>query len=237
MSCFLNKFPYSKLFIMKKLTLLLVLSVLTLSAMTLNAPQKIIFFGDSITQQGMKPGGYITLLQEQLQKQGKAGLFELEGAGIGGNKVYDLFLRLEKDVLSKKPNTVVIWIGVNDVWHKRSFGTGTDANKFVQFYSAIIERIRASGARVILCTPAAIGEKTDFSNEQDGDLNQYSTLIRSLAALYNTGLCDLRKLFLQYNLNHNPENKESGILTTDRVHLNAAGNKLVADAFSDILFR
>ncbi|HXH98973.1 MAG TPA: GDSL-type esterase/lipase family protein [Sphingobacteriaceae bacterium] len=224
---------------MKKSYALLLLAsvVLIFSAMKLNAPQKIIFFGDSITELGIKPGGYISLLQDQLQQKGKPDSFELIGAGISANKVYDLYLRLEKDVLSKKPQTVVIWIGVNDVWHKRTHGTGTDANKFIQFYSAIIEKIQSAGIKVILCTPTAIGEKTDHSNEQDGDLNQYSTIIRSLAAKYNTGLCDLRKLFLQYNVIHNPGNKESGILTTDRVHLNVAGNKLVADAFSDILFR
>ena len=42
-------------------------------------------------------------------------------------------------------------------------------------------------------------------------------------------LVDLRKSFLEYNLNNNPENKDRGILTTDRVHLNAKGNQLVAD--------
>lgn len=220
---------------MKKYIVLL-LAILTLSSMSLEKPQRIIFFGDSITAAGVKPGGYVSLLQEQLQKQNKAGSFELIGAGIGGNKVTDLYLRLENDVLSKKPNTVVIWIGVNDVWHKRTVGTGTDANKFVQFYSALIEKIQGSGAKVILCTPAVIGEKTDFSNEQDGDLNQYSNLIKSLAVKYNTGLCDFRKLFHEYNVTNNPENKESGILTTDRVHLNAAGNKLVADALSRQLF-
>jgi lysophospholipase L1-like esterase len=42
-------------------------------------------------------------------------------------------------------------------------------------------------------------------------------------------LVDLRKAFLEYNLKNNPENKDRGILTADRVHLNAAGNQLVAD--------
>ena len=204
--------------------------------MSLQQPQKIIFFGDSITNQGVRPGGYITLLQDRIQKEGNAGSYELIGAGIGGNKVTDLYLRLEKDVLSKKPSTVVIWIGVNDVWHKRSHGTGTDLNKFPGFYSAMIEKIQENGAKVILCTPAVIGERTDHSNEQDGDLNQYSNVIRSLAKKHNTGLIDLRKLFLDYNLANNPQNKESGILTTDRVHLNAAGNKLVADAMARELF-
>ena len=220
---------------MKKYALLII-AIITLTSMSLQKPERIIFFGDSITAAGIRPGGYITLLQEQLQQQGKAGAFELIGAGIGGNKVTDLFLRLENDVLSKKPNTVVIWIGVNDVWHKSSNGTGTDPKKFPLFYSALIEKIQATGAKVILCTPAVIGERTDYSNEQDGDLNYYSNMIRSLASKYNTRLCDLRKLFLQYNLANNPENKESGILTTDRVHLNASGNKLVADAMAKQLF-
>ena len=192
-------------------------------------PIKVIFFGDSITQAGVKPGGYITLMQQAGSQ------YDLIGAGIGGNKVYDLYLRLENDVLDKKPNVVVIYVGVNDVWHKQSSQTGTDADKFVNFYAAMIKKMQSSGIRVIVCTPAVIGERTDFSNAQDGDLNTYSKLIRNLAKEYNCDLVDLRKAFLEYNIDNNPENKESGILTTDRVHLNAAGNKLVADNMMKVL--
>ena len=78
---------------MKKYTFLL-LAIITLSSMSLQQPQKIIFFGDSITNQGVRPGGYITLLQDRIQKEGKAGSYELIGAGIGGNKVTDLYLRV-----------------------------------------------------------------------------------------------------------------------------------------------
>ena len=80
-----------------------------------------------------------------------------------------------------------------------------------------------------MCTPAAIGEMTDSSNELDGDLNKYSNIIRGLARKNNLPLVDLRKAFLEYNLKFNVENKESGILTTDRVHLNEQGNQLVAE--------
>lgn len=80
-----------------------------------------------------------------------------------------------------------------------------------------------------MCTPAVIGEKTDYSNQQDGDLNKYSQIIRGIAKKSNVLLCDLRKAFLEYNLKNNPENKESGLLTTDKVHLNEKGNQLVAD--------
>ena len=207
-----------------------------LVAMTTQRSQRIIFFGDSITQAAIQPGGYITILQQDLKQKGRASDYELIGAGIGGNKVYDLFLRLEKDVLQQKPDKVVIYIGVNDVWHKQLAGTGTDPDKFKLFYATIIEKIQASGAKVILCTPAVIGERTDHSNQQDGDLNAYSSIIRTLAAAYKCPLVDLRKAFLVYNLEHNKENKEQGILTTDRVHLNETGNALVAQEMAKVLF-
>lgn len=197
--------------------------VLGILSMKIQKPVKVIFFGDSITQAGVKPGGYISLMQQSDKNH------EFIGAGIGGNKVYDLYLRMEEDVLSKKPDVVFIYVGVNDVWHKQSFQTGTDPDKFGLFYTAMIKKMQSAGIKVIVCTPAVIGEKTDFTNAQDGDLNSYSQIIRNIARQYNCGLVDLRKEFLRYNLANNPENKESGILTTDRVHLNATGNKLVAD--------
>jgi lysophospholipase L1-like esterase len=106
---------------------------------------KIIFFGDSITQAGVQAGGYITKMKESLEKQGIKDKYQLIGAGIGGNKVYDLYLRLEEDVLSQKPDVVVIYVGVNDVWHKSSSGTGTDADKFEKFFVALIKKFQANG--------------------------------------------------------------------------------------------
>lgn len=212
------------------------LSVIALSSFTFQQQKKkVIFFGDSITQAGVGPEGYITVLGELLKQKGQEKNFELIGAGIGGNKVYDLYLRMEDDVMKKDPDIVVIWIGVNDVWHKASSGTGTDAGKFQQFYKAIINKLKAQGAQVILCTPSTIGEKTDFTNQQDGDLNAYSGIIRDLAAENGCQLVDFRTLFREYNLKHNAENKRAGILTTDGVHLNPAGNKFVAEQFVKVL--
>lgn len=194
-----------------------------------NKKKKIVFFGDSITAAAIKPGGYITKIDSILTLQGKAEQYELIGAGISGHKVYDLYLRMEDDVLSKEPDIVVIYIGVNDVWHKRTSGTGTDADRFEKFYQAIINKLKGKNIQVIMCTPATIGEKTDFSNPLDGDMNEYSKIIRGLAQKNNLPVVDLRRLFLEYNLKNNSENKTNGILTTDGVHLNAKGNQLVAD--------
>jgi lysophospholipase L1-like esterase len=214
---------------MKTTFISLLLTVILSSFFQMQKKQRIIFFGDSITQAGVQPTGYITKLAELVKQKGLANNYELIGAGIGGNKIYDLYLRMDEDVLSKNPDMVVIWVGVNDVWHKRSYGTGTDADKFEKFYVAVIKKLQQKNIKVAICTPAAIGEKTDFSNELDGDLNKYSAIIRDIAQKNNCALIDLRKSFLQYNLSNNKENKEMGILTTDRVHLNENGNQLVAE--------
>jgi isoamyl acetate esterase len=198
--------------------------------------QKVLFFGDSITQAGVDPKGYISFMNEILAKNGKSKDYELIGSGIGGNKVYDLFFRMERDVLAKKPDIVVIWIGVNDVWHKSSFGTGTDIDKFETMYSEIISRLQKEGIKVFCCTPACIGEKTDHSNQQDGDLNEYSKIIRKAATSQGAGIIDIRKSFTDYNLQHNKDNKRSGVLTTDGVHLNEIGNQFVAELMLSNIF-
>jgi isoamyl acetate esterase len=215
--------------------MMILLSGLTLFSSLRFKTEKVVFFGDSITQAGARPGGYIERMKEGLAKKNLASEYDLLGAGVGGNKVYDLYLRMDDDVLSQNPDVVFIYIGVNDVWHKTMYGTGTDIDKFEKFYIAILNKLLDKHIRVILCTPAVIGEKTDFTNQQDGDLNAYSQVIRNLAQKFHCGLVDLREIFHNYELANNPGNKESGILTLDKVHLNDAGNQLVADKMLEAL--
>lgn len=217
-----------------KIALLVLICSMTAFMMPVKK-KRIVFFGDSITEAGVKPGGYIQKLDSMLIKLGKSEQYELVGSGIGGNKVYDLYLRMEEDVLAKEPDVVVIYIGVNDVWHKKLAGTGTDADKFEKFYQAIINKLKAKKISIVLCTPAVIGEKTDFSNPLDGDLNEYSKIIRSIAQKNSLPVVDLRKSFLEYNMKNNKDNKDRGVLTSDAVHLNAAGNQFVADEMWKVL--
>jgi lysophospholipase L1-like esterase len=206
---------------------------MALILVTAFAPQKktkVIFFGDSITELGVKPGGYVTRVDSMCRLEGKSGQYDINGSGVSGNKIYDLYLRLDDDVLSKNPDVVVIYVGVNDVWHKTLLGTGTDADKFEKFYYAMLKKLKDRNIKVILCTPAVVGEKTDYSNPLDGDLNRYSNIIRDISKKNNLPLVDLRQKFLEYDKSNNPENKEKDILTYDKVHLNPKGNQLVADA-------
>lgn len=214
--------------LVRLITVALAGGLLAAGAFAQTERKRIVFFGDSITELGVRDGGYVRRIETALANEGIADRFELVGAGVSGNKVYDLYLRADADVLERKPFAVVVYVGVNDVWHKRLTGTGTDFDKFGKFYEALVGKFEAAAIRVIVCTPAVVGERTDFTNELDGELNLYSDWIRKLAKRRSLPLVDLRRAFLDHNLRNNPENKASGILTTDRVHLNDRGNELVA---------
>lgn len=192
-------------------------------------PKTVIFLGDSITNRGLRQGGYIDLLKQELVKKGKSEKYTFIGAGHEGNTVLNLKARVDRDVVAKKPDIVFIYIGINDVWKSIN---NPPANTPISEYEAglreIIPKIKATGAMVILCTPSVIGEKTGGGNPQDAMLEEYAQVSRNVARSTGSKLCDLRAAFINYLHANNPDNKEKGILTHDRVHLSDAGNQLVA---------
>jgi lysophospholipase L1-like esterase len=195
---------------------------------------RIVFLGDSITQAGNGPGGYVTLIREHLtEKHADLGI-EVIGAGISGNKVPNLQARLERDVLSKNPTLVVIYIGINDVWHSTR-GQGTDKDRYEEGLRDLIAKIKEAGSRVLLCTPSVIGEKTDGSNSLDGMLDEYADISRKVAKDTGVPMCDLRKAFQTHLKTANADNAERGVLTSDGVHLNAKGNEFVAHEILECL--
>lgn len=203
--------------------------------MALKEQDTIVFFGDSITELGVKPGGYVSIIRDSIESRYSSLNIKTIGAGISGHKVPDLQARLERDVLSKKPNKVFIYIGINDVWHYDLGIGGTPKDQFEIGLKQIITKIRQNNAEVILCTPSVVGEKHDGSNKLDKMLDEYSEISREIADEMDITLCDLRKHFLEYEKQHNTDNIIEGILTYDGVHLSDAGNKLVAEKFLEVL--
>ena len=200
------------------------------NAITLKKGDRIVFLGDSITQAGVGEKGYVTLIKNTLAEKHKDLGIEIIGAGISGNKVPDLQKRLQKDVLDKKPTIVVIYIGINDVWHGQDDpAKGTSKEKFEAGLKEIIGKIQDGKGQVLLCTPSVIGEKTDGKNKNDAKLDEYADISRSVAKELKIPVCDLRKAFQDYLKDKNNKNAEKGVLTGDGVHLNDAGNKFVAE--------
>lgn len=198
--------------------------------------ERIVFLGDSITQAGVGPTGYVTAIKNHFaDKRPDLGV-EVFGAGVSGNKVPDLEARFNRDVLAKKPTLVVIYIGINDVWHgEKDPSKGTSEAEYEKGIDLLLNMCRQAKMRVVLCTPSVIGERTDGKNPLDAKLDRYAELSRQAAKKARVPVCDLRKAFMDYLKQHNREQKASGILTNDGVHLTEAGNQLVAETILSAL--
>ena len=86
---------------------------------------RIVMMGDSITQMGGSPKGYVTLVDQTLDATRPSDPFEVVNVGIGGQKAPDMLARFRRDVIDKKPDLVTLSVGVNDVWHGfRDFAKG-----------------------------------------------------------------------------------------------------------------
>ena len=183
--------------------------------------QKIAFLGDSITAAGAKPGGYCRLVLDGLKKQGieTTGVF----AGISGHKSNQMLARLEKDVLSKKPDWMTLSCGVNDVWHG---ARGVNLEDYKKNITAIVDQAQAAGIKVMILTSTMIKEEQE--NDLNGKLLPYNAFLKDLAKSKGCLLADLNTQ-MQVALKTFPKDAPKGTqLTRDGVHMNAYGNIMMA---------
>ncbi len=182
--------------------------------------QKIAFLGDSITQGGVGPQGYVTLVIRGLEANGvKATMIP---AGISGHKSNDMLGRLEKDVLSKKPDWMTLSCGVNDVWHGAN---GVPLDKYKENITKIVEQCQSAGVKVMILTSTMIGE--DQPNPNNQKLMAYTEFLRTLAKDKKCLLADLNADMQAAIAKAGPD-KKGNLLTGDGVHMNPAGNVMMA---------
>lgn len=119
---------------------------------------KIVFLGDSVTEgcfelladgDGFRTvrdpeNGYVSVLRRRLTSQYPD--LEIINAGVEGNATQDVLLRLDRDVLSEKPDLTVVCLGLNDVWMRKP---ETYADNLSQIFTAL----RDAGSRIIFMTP------------------------------------------------------------------------------------
>ena len=184
--------------------------------------QKIAFLGDSITQQGAGTGGYVRLVISGLEANGiKATAIP---AGISGHKSNQMLERLDRDVLSKKPDWMTLSCGVNDVWHGAK---GVPLDQYKQNITKIVDRCQAAGVKVMILTSTMIGE--DQANANNQKLSAYNDFLRSLAKEKNCLLANLNAEMQAALVKAARTEKTRGnLLTRDGVHMNPAGNQMMA---------
>jgi lysophospholipase L1-like esterase len=182
--------------------------------------QKIAFMGDSITQAGVGPKGYVTLVMRGLEANGiKAVSIH---AGISGHKSNDMLGRLERDVLSKKPDWMTLSCGVNDVWHG---ARGVPLDAYQRNIVQIVERCQAAGIKVMILTSTMIGE--DQPNPNNQKLVAYNDFLRELAKEKKCLLADLNADMQAAIAKVGPD-KKGNLITSDGVHMNPAGDIMMA---------
>ncbi|WP_395740434.1 SGNH/GDSL hydrolase family protein [Prosthecobacter sp.] len=219
------------------LAVALALPHLAKAEIAVKSGEKIAFLGDSITVGGWgNPAGYVRLVIAGLEANGVKA--EAVPAGISGHKSDQMLARLDKDVLSKKPQWMTLSCGVNDVWHgprgvplddaMAKSGTYDDKvstrGTYKKNITAIIDQAQAAGVKPVMLTATVIHENLD--SKENGLLAPYNAFLRELAKEKKIPLADLNAMFQERIKTENKPGVK--VLTSDGVHMNVEGNKLMA---------
>lgn len=201
----------------------------------LRGVHRIVCLGDSITQQGEQPGGYVWLLRRYLAALYPEQPIEVVNAGISGHKSTDMLARFQRDVLDKKPDLVTISVGVNDVWHgfyggyPRGDGPrGIPLDAYRRNVEEMVRLARAAGVRVVMLSTTVIYE--DLSSPENARLVGYNRALREIAARNGARFVDYQRPFRDLIATYRDRTgARDNLLTGDGVHMNPTGNRVMAN--------
>ncbi|MEG3850672.1 SGNH/GDSL hydrolase family protein [Microcoleus sp. herbarium19] len=201
--------------------------------------RKIVTVGDSITEAGKYPGGYVWLLQRYLNALYPASKIEIVNAGISGNKASDMQARFQKDAIDQKPDLVTINVGVNDVWHaffdfqnsqfhpQGNLPTGVPLAEYKDKLTQMVLSAKAAGIRVVLLSPTPIREILD--GPENRRLQDYVAAMREIALQNKCLFIDLNGPFREViGTYQRHAGKTLNLLAADGVHPNPSGYRIIA---------
>ncbi len=191
---------------------------------------RIIALGDSITR-GARPKVTPTqifpaLTQAALREAGVRA--QVHNVGIGSERTDLALERLERDVISQRPDIVTVMYGTNDSWvDKGKTASRLTGAEFEKNLREIVRRLRAATISVVLMTEPKFGEKNP-RNGVDEDPNRrlaaYMEFTRKIARETGVVLVDN---FARWDAAQN-----GGTLlqtwTTDGCHPNVTGHAEMA---------
>jgi len=195
---------------------------------------RVVMLGDSITQFGDGPGGYVWLVRHYLNDLYPSQNIEVVNAGISGNKSTDMIARFQKDVLDKKPDLVTISVGVNDVWHgfydNHPMGDGPKGiplDAYTKNVDDMVTRALATGAKVVVLSATVIYENLDGNENKKA--KAYNAALKDIAKKHNCLFVDYQKPFRALIETYRKDTgARDNLLTGDGVHMNPTGNKVMA---------
>lgn len=190
---------------------------------------KIICLGDSITEGGRDrddPASlgdeYVGLFYDKLRNLYEETHFDILNRGVSGDRIADITARLDADVLSEKPDVVILLAGINDVVREYAPGERFDAEAFGAAYEDVLRRIKACGAKLIVAEPFlfAVPDKKRFRRNFDAMLRK----IRAIALTYSDAHVALDEIFAGVS-----QNAGIAAYSPDGVHPTHRAERLIAD--------
>ena len=182
-------------------------------------PATIVCLGDSVTGVYYHTGGwraYPEMLQIGLRELFPNAGTTVINAGISGNTTQDGLGRLDRDVLAKNPQLVTISFGLNDM-------VRVPPDAFRANLEALVNRCRAQGSQVLLCTPNAV---IDTAGRPIDKLVTYCDIIRSVGRDLKAPVCD------QYQAGTRLKTRAPWtwrLTLSDEIHPNMDGHKRMAE--------
>jgi lysophospholipase L1-like esterase len=199
------------------------------AAFALHDGDRVVFYGDSITQ----AGGYCTMVEEYTRSRFPKWDLRFYNAGVGGDTVQGGWAgkadeRVERDVISLKPTVVTIMLGMND-GHYRPLEKAT-LDAYTQGYRAIVDKIRAAlpGVRVFLIRSSPFDDVTrepQFTGGYDGVLRTMGDAVSAIGLDEHLEVVDFDKSMndgLAALFSHDKDLARQ--VLPDRVHPNPAGH-------------
>ena len=199
----------------------------------------ILFQGDSITdcgrnrEAGVAPNdlsglgqGYAMMTAAELLSSRPADGLRVFNRGISGNRVVDLYARIQSDILNLKPDVLSILIGVNDTWHGKNpdWSNGVAIPKYERIYRDLLNEVREAlpNVKFVLCEPFVLrcGVVRDDWGEE---IDQRRALVAKLAKEFGAVLVSFQSMFDEAVNLAPPE-----YWAADGVHPSAAGHLLMA---------
>lgn len=210
----------------------------------LQANQKLLFIGDSVTDGGrQRPAGeglgdalgrsYPSLVDSLLEAVYPERAIRVVNQGNSGNTVRDLAARWQTDVLEHHPDWLSICIGINDVWRQFDQPRRTEIAVALEEYEATLSRLCRETrfllpGGLVLMTPFYI--EPNVADAMRATMDRYGAVVRKIADDNGAVFVDTQAAF-----NAVLRHRHSAALAWDRVHPNAAGQMVLAKSFLDAL--
>ena len=184
--------------------------------------EKMVFLGDSITEQRIHTRYVMNYFAMRFPGQS----FSFRNAGWGGDTSPGGLNRLQRDVLSLKPNIVSICFGMNDGRYT-PFDQG-NFNTYMQGMSGLVSELKKAGVKVILLTPGCVDPDRNkgipFYNDT---LAQFAKGVKDLAASENVPVFDIHSLMLDVQTKAKSADSNFTMIP-DGIHPNPAGQVIMA---------